>query len=334
MGSWSVSRTLCAASVLSLALAPAPSWAESGAAQAARAYLQQNLAALGLTPADADDVQVSSEVASGHNGVTHVYLQQRYRGIDVHTGIVTVNVAADGHVISAGSRFVANIAEAAAGQRAARGPAEAVQRALGHLQITPTRPLRLLRRLARSGASATTVFSDGGMAASSIETRQVWYPSGSQVRLAWLVEIEEAGGQHWWNAFVDAETGASLGQRGPDRPRLGGGHRQRDRAPARAPRRPARRPRSRPPTARATTCSRCPSRARTTATAQLVTERGRPRRLALRLARHRRRRGPEFTVTRGNNVHAYADRDNNNVADPGSDPDGGAGLLLRLSRST
>ncbi|MGE5815169.1 MAG: M36 family metallopeptidase, partial [Acidobacteriota bacterium] len=34
--------------------------------------------------------------------------------------------------------------------------------------------------------------------------------------------------------------------------------------------------------------------------------------------------GPEFNVTRGNNVHAYADRDNNNVPDPGSDPSGGA----------
>jgi hypothetical protein len=33
-----------------------------------------------------------------------------------------------------------------------------------------------------------------------------------------------------------------------------------------------------------------------------------------------------YTVTRGNNVHAYTDLDANNVPDPGSDPDGGAGL--------
>jgi extracellular elastinolytic metalloproteinase len=38
--------------------------------------------------------------------------------------------------------------------------------------------------------------------------------------------------------------------------------------------------------------------------------------------------GPEFTVTRGNNVHAYADRDNNNVPDAGSDPDGGSTLTF------
>ena len=38
--------------------------------------------------------------------------------------------------------------------------------------------------------------------------------------------------------------------------------------------------------------------------------------------------GAELTVARGNNVHAYTDIDADNVADPGSDPDGGADLLF------
>ena len=38
--------------------------------------------------------------------------------------------------------------------------------------------------------------------------------------------------------------------------------------------------------------------------------------------------GPEFTITRGNNAHAYEDRNDNNVADAGSAPDGGAGLVF------
>jgi extracellular elastinolytic metalloproteinase len=46
------------------------------------------------------------------------------------------------------------------------------------------------------------------------------------------------------------------------------------------------------------------------------------------VARYRRYSRAEFTVTRGNNVHAYADRDNNNVADPGSSPDGGGTLTF------
>jgi hypothetical protein len=41
--------------------------------------------------------------------------------------------------------------------------------------------------------------------------------------------------------------------------------------------------------------------------------------------------GPEFTITRGNNVAAYFDQDRNNQADAGTDADGGAGLTFDFS---
>ena len=36
--------------------------------------------------------------------------------------------------------------------------------------------------------------------------------------------------------------------------------------------------------------------------------------------------GPEYTVTRGNNAHAFMDQDADNVPDPNGSPDGGAAL--------
>jgi hypothetical protein len=38
--------------------------------------------------------------------------------------------------------------------------------------------------------------------------------------------------------------------------------------------------------------------------------------------------GPEWTITRGNNVHAYTDRDNDGGQDPGGSPDGGPNLTF------
>jgi len=38
--------------------------------------------------------------------------------------------------------------------------------------------------------------------------------------------------------------------------------------------------------------------------------------------------GAEYTVTRGNNVHAYTDHDNDGLPDPGSDPEGGPQLAF------
>jgi extracellular elastinolytic metalloproteinase len=70
------------------------------AADVALAYLQSNAAALGLTASDVSDVAVGDSVLSAHAGVTHVYLRQRAGGVPVAGGIVNVNVAPDGRVLS------------------------------------------------------------------------------------------------------------------------------------------------------------------------------------------------------------------------------------------
>ena len=66
-------------------------------------------------------VVVSDTVVSTHNGVTHVYLQQQHKGIGVYNGLINVNVARDGSVISAGNRFVSNLAAATAGTKREEG---------------------------------------------------------------------------------------------------------------------------------------------------------------------------------------------------------------------
>ena len=57
--------------------------AQGGPADTARAYVTTNRQQFGLSASDVQDIAVSSVVPSRHNGVTHVYLQQRYRGIEV-----------------------------------------------------------------------------------------------------------------------------------------------------------------------------------------------------------------------------------------------------------
>src|SRR5262245_40640144 len=112
------SRALAAAALIVIA-APGSSTA-SDATNAARAYVAQNQQSLGLTDADLAELTVSSEVKSRHNGVTHVYLQQRYGGIDVHAALMTVSIGRNGAVLSATGRFVST---------AAAGPGSALTRA-------------------------------------------------------------------------------------------------------------------------------------------------------------------------------------------------------------
>ena len=202
-------RTLAALLVAGLAASTGEA-ASRTATDVARDYVQRHQQDFGLIGSDVEEISVSSEVASAHNGITHVHLQQGYRGIEVYNGILTVNVRKDGSVLSAGSRFVANIASLAEGQSARKAAAEAAMAAARHLNLTPRSEIRALRD--KGGPDEATTLSDGGIAARPIEARLVWLPVGGAVRLAWCVEIEEMSGAHWWLAFVDAETGESLGQ--------------------------------------------------------------------------------------------------------------------------
>ncbi len=281
-------QALGVAALLWVAAAP-DAWSQTPTkpTAVARDYVQQNKQRFGLTGSDVNEMVVSSEVASRHNGVTHVYLQQQYRGIDVQDGIINVSVAADGTVISAGSRFVANIAAAAGGQSAKKAATSAAAAAAAHLKLKPTTAFTVLRR--RAGRAEAATLSDGGVAMKPIDARLVWLASDRSLRLAWRLEIEEVSGEHWWNAFVDAETGASLGAVRPDRPRFGERHRGRDRASGHGGGVVALVPADRwGGLPRVPASVREPQRRRSSAR----DERRGPRRLPLRLARHERRRGP------------------------------------------
>jgi extracellular elastinolytic metalloproteinase len=327
MGSWSVSRTLCAASILGLAFVSSASAQESAAVVTARAYLQAHAAEWGLTPADIADVVVSSEVFSKHNRVTHVYLQQRRAGVPVAGALLTVNVSPLGHVIYAANRFI-NLAPAAPAQPV-HGAVEAVEAAARHLNLTPTRAPRLLGQRRAAAGRQTVLVSDAGLSRTPIAATLVYLQHESGLRLAWQVEIEEISGRHWWSAYVDAETGESLGAEDlivHDSADAIAAAVARPRRAARAPR-PASGASSAFPATDGAVYNvfglplESPNDGPRAPVSNAADPAGSP------LGWHNTGLpGGAFQVTRGNNAHAYTDLNADNVADPGSDPSGGPAL--------
>ena len=317
-----LARAVAAAAVAGLVVASgAMSKPSADATQTALAYVAEHKQELGLSGSDVNEIAVSDVVRSSHNQVTHVYLQQRYRGIDVHNGLINVNVAGDGSVLSTGNRFVANIASLAGGQSARKAAADAAAAAAGHVDLKPTKAFEVLAE--KGGAARRTTISDGSVAAGPIEAELVWLPTDGALRLAWSVRLDEA--DHWWHAFVDAETGASLGASDlivhEDAAAIGQGV-----APSSSTT-------SELPTFAATDDASyrvfpIPMESPSDGDRVLVQNPADPSASPFGWHDTNGAAGAEFTVTRGNNVHAYADRDNNNVADPGSDPNGGPSLTF------
>ncbi|MCI0580726.1 MAG: M36 family metallopeptidase [Chloroflexi bacterium] len=177
----------------------------------ALAYLNSHYDELGLARADVADIVVSDIYTSDHNGTTHIYLQQRYQGVEVYNALINVNVAADGSIINLGNRFAARLDHSVSRGEATLSAADAVSAAAGSLGLALAEPLVVLERT--NGADGRVLFSDGGISLNPIPARLVYQPlADGSVRLAWEVEIYELDAVDWWNLRLDAATGQVLDQ--------------------------------------------------------------------------------------------------------------------------
>lgn len=359
MKSRTLRRALLAGSIACVLQGAALATAVAGSAgpdaeRIAREHLAAQATSLGLARADIAEAVLSSSHTTDHNGVSHVYLVQRYRGIEVWGGVFNTSILPDGRVLHSGNRFVADLARQGGRATPRISAQQALQRvASDTLSVAQLAPVRVLQR--PSGQDQRTVLSDAGLAARPIEARLVWFPQADGgVRLAWELEIEEASGHDWWQAVVDASDGTTLEMHNLvihesaehiaaaiARPRDGSlglvsqrhghhyGHHHHDHHHGEVDGRgheQALSPFGFEPTDGASyRVFAMPYESPDDGGRTLVTDVADP--VASPLGWHDTG-AVQYTVTRGNNVHAYADRSANNQPDPGSDPDGGPGLVF------
>ena len=173
-------------------------------------YLNENKAALGLTEADISNAVVSDKYVSRHTGVTHIYLQQHHNGIPVYNAILNSNVTHDGRIINIGNRFVGNLAGAAGESSPAISQEAAVAAAASHVDLSISEVLTIEEVV--GGSTQAVVLSNGGVSQNAIPVQLAYQPYKTGVKLAWDVTIYELSSEHWWSIRVDAVSGVVLSQ--------------------------------------------------------------------------------------------------------------------------
>jgi len=276
------------------------------AEQVALDYVQENLAALGLAGEDIEDLVVTDNYVSRHTGTTHVFLRQRVDGIEIFNSSFNVAVGRNGSVAHVGDRFVSGLATVASRKTASISAKAAAELAAAELGLGAPKNLTVL--LQTSGRDKQAVLSDGGISLENIPARLVFQPLNGELVLAWDLEIYQLDATHWWSVRIDAATGALL-----DRLDFVDSE-QYEVYPL-----PVESPHHTTPLP--------PADARVVEVDPYLD--GVPGGSSP-FGWHDTDgiAGAEFTITRGNTVHAYADTNNDNLPDGGADaePDGGAGL--------
>ncbi len=170
----------------------------------AMTYLDGHRQELGLTAADLADLVVRDRYLTRHNGVTHIHLQQRLAGIEVWNGVLNVNVAADGAIISLGNGFVADLAGRVNTASPELDDRTAIERAAEHFGLDPA---GLVALGAEGGPDLRAAYSGPRLSREEIPVRLVYQPLDDGVRLAWETVLNRVDNPDWWIVRVDATTG-------------------------------------------------------------------------------------------------------------------------------
>ncbi|WP_342375404.1 extracellular metalloproteinase [Myxococcus stipitatus] len=169
-------------------------------------FLQAQRELLGLELTDLANLEVTDRVYSRQSGVTHLYLRQTHQGLPLYNGQLQINVDGKGRVLSVHSDFMPSLARAVASIQPRLDAAAAVSGAARHLGLKPLTAPRALEK--DSGPRQQTRVEPSGVSLEPIDAKLALLPvSPGEVRLVWNFQVHMPDQEHVYDMTVDATTG-------------------------------------------------------------------------------------------------------------------------------
>ncbi len=173
-------------------------------------FLERNAKELGIDITDVNELRIDSYHYSKSTNTQNVYIVQQYNNLDVFNAI-GVFALRNNEVVHAKPSFQKELRKRAKNNAAQLSPLEAITSAAHQLGLESPRELRVIDQ--ENNHSFT--FSKGNLSHDPIPVKLVWqapdingnHDEKGELRLAWDLSIHAMDGQHWWSVRVDAETG-------------------------------------------------------------------------------------------------------------------------------
>ncbi len=169
-------------------------------------HIQSNAAKYNLTSADISNHRVINEYKSDHNGVTHIYLQQQVNGLDIDGAYLNINLDKNNRVVNMGTAFVANAKNQITGIPVFTA-SSAVSSVVSDLNLSMKEGLQLLSSKKKGLEDVEFEFSRAGVAADPIIVRKIYFEKDGKLKLGWEVSLYTLNRNNWWINIVDASTG-------------------------------------------------------------------------------------------------------------------------------
>ncbi|HNT21771.1 MAG TPA: M36 family metallopeptidase [Saprospiraceae bacterium] len=280
-----------------------------------KAYLASNAPALQAEPVDLEDLVISDSHEDAGTGLKYVYVQQRYHGIPIENALLNFTFREGKLVFANTDRLVHGISSKIKSTRFSISPASAAATALA--RSVGDSYLRSLPRLVREESGNKYVFQKESNIQEDIPVALIYKTDAEgHLGLYWKAGVHESSGDYW-NNYIDARTGKI-----ESRTNLVLSCFSHEDHPAGAPVAPTLPYLPFNPLATQYKVWPLPISAPNAGSPSLIAD---PMDLAASPLGWHDDGVQKFQITRGNNVHAYADPDSNMIT-ANDEPNGGAGL--------
>ncbi len=166
---------------------------------------------LEMLEADITDYQITSFHTSARSGITHYYLQQTHNGIPVYNAVMGVHVK-EGELFKMDNQFLRNIESKINTDQPTLDARTAIARVAQTMNYDQSE-LPRLEEMKSASRSQEQIFTKGSISQVDIPV-QLMYQSmeDGTLRLCWDMSIAEKEDADWWSMRVDAKTGEILHQ--------------------------------------------------------------------------------------------------------------------------
>lgn len=159
-----------------------------------------------LSEDDVSEYLIKDVFTSAHNGITHVYLHQSRDGVPVHNSIINLHFRDNGSLLFHGNQFVKNLSGKIKNTKAAINAQEALSAFAKHYELDVSEDFQILKSKDGLTTISKTRFSNNDI---PIELKYFKIDEDNVV-LAWNMEVYIKGTQDYWSTMIDAATGAHL----------------------------------------------------------------------------------------------------------------------------
>ena len=162
-------------------------------------FLQQAAKKYGLSAEDIAGYSISDNYVDKKTGVRHIYLQQAYEEIKIYNAILTLHISSDGKLVHSTSRFVSNVSDRILSNKSTLSPQQALQDAAIHLNLSPPTDIQMKK---------PGMMSKAGISENDIPYHLIYQiNSDGNLVLCWNLVIKEIESANWWDIRVNASTG-------------------------------------------------------------------------------------------------------------------------------